>query len=204
MIARRRYIALCGAAIAMPFLLRGAHAQSYPTRFVRLIVPFPPGGAVDAAARIIANRLSEMWGQQMVIENKGGAGGNIAAQAVLNSDPDGYTVYICSIGRAINQFIYPRIGYTPVTDFAPVTLMCVYPNIMAVPNSSPDRSVPEFIARAKADPGKVTYASSGVGTSLHLAGELFKHLAGVNLTHIPYRGARPAPNDLLTGRGDAT
>src|SRR6185369_4941864 len=153
---------------------------TYPTRFVRLIVPFPPGGAVDAAARIVANRLSEMWGQQMVIENKGGAGGNIAAQAVLNSEADGYTVYICSIGHAINQFLYPSIGYNPVTDFAPVTLMCVYPNIMAVPNSSP-----------------------GVGTSLHLAGELFKHLAHVNLTHIPYRGAGPALNDLLPGRVDA-
>jgi tripartite-type tricarboxylate transporter receptor subunit TctC len=203
MIARRRTIALCGAAVAAPFFLRGVRAQSYPSRFVRLIVPFPPGGAVDAAARIIANRLSEMWGQQMVIENKPGAGGNIAAQAVLNSEPDGYTVYICSIGHAINQFLYPSIGYNPVTDFAPVTLMCVYPNIMAVPNSSPDRSVPDFIARAKADPGKVTYASSGVGTSLHLAGELFKRLAGVELTHIPYRGAGPALNDLIPGRVDA-
>src|SRR5205085_377335 len=136
MIARRRYIALCGAAAAAPFLLRAARAQAYPTRFVRLIVPFPPGGAVDAAARIIANRLSEMWGQQMVIENKGGAGGNIAAQSVLASDADGYTIYIASIGHAINQFIYPKLGYDPVADFAPVTLMCVYPNIMAVPNSS--------------------------------------------------------------------
>jgi tripartite-type tricarboxylate transporter receptor subunit TctC len=203
MIARRRYISLCGAAVAAPFLLREARAQTYPSRFVRLIVPFPPGGAVDAAARIIASRLSEMWGQQMVIENKGGAGGNIAALAVLNSEPDGYTVYICSIGHAINQFLYPSIGYNPVTDFAPVTLMCVYPNIMAVPNSSPDRSVPDFIARAKANPGKVTYASSGVGTSLHLAGELFKRLAGVDLTHIPYRGAGPALNDLIPGRVDA-
>src|SRR4051812_13261863 len=203
MLARRRFVAMGGAALAAPALPRCAHAQAYPSRFVRLVVPFPPGGAVDAAARIIANRLSEMWGQQMVIENKGGAGGNIAAQAVLNSDPDGYTVYICSIGHAINQFLYPSLGYNPVTDFAPVTLMCGYPNIMAVPNSSPDRSVPEFIARAKADPGKVTYASSGVGTSLHLAGELFKHLTRVNLTHIPYRGAGPALNDLLPGRVDA-
>jgi tripartite-type tricarboxylate transporter receptor subunit TctC len=138
-----------------------------------------------------------------VIENKGGAGGNIAAQAVLNSEPDGYTVYICSIGHAINQFVYPNLGYDPVADFAPVTLMCVYPNIMAVPNSSPDRTVQEFIARAKADPGKVTYCSSGVGTSLHLCGELFKRMAGVNLTHIPYRGAGPALNDLIPGRVDA-
>src|SRR5256714_3057221 len=203
MIARRRYIKLCGAALAAPTLLRAAYAQAYPSRFVRLVVPFPPGGAVDAAARIIANRLSELWGQQMVIENKGGAGGNIAAQAVLNSDPDGYTVYICSIGHAIYQCLYPAIGYNPVTDFAPVTLMCVYPNIMAVPNSSPDRSVPDFLARAKAEPGKVPFASSGVGTSLHLAGELFKHLAGVKLTHIPYRGAGPALNDLFPGRVDA-
>lgn len=200
---RRRFIALGSAALAAPALARLAHAQNYPLRFVRLIVPFPPGGAVDNAARIIANRMSEMWGQQMVVENKGGAGGNIAAQAVLQADPDGYTVYICSIGHAINQFLYPTLGYNPVTDFAPVTLMCVYPNILAVANSSPDRSVPDLIARAKADPGKVTYASSGVGTSLHLAGELFKRLAGVNLTHIPYRGAGPALNDLIPGRVDA-
>jgi tripartite-type tricarboxylate transporter receptor subunit TctC len=203
MLVRRRFVALGGAALATPALLRCAHAQTYPSRFVRLVVPFPPGGAVDAAARIIANRLSEMWGQQMVIENKGGAGGNIAALAVLNSEPDGYTVYICSIGHAINQFLYPSIGYNPITDFAPVTLMCVYPNIMAVPNSSPDRSVPDFIARAKVNPGKVTYASSGIGTSLHLCGELFKRLAGVDLTHIPYRGAGPALNDLIPGRVDA-
>ena len=200
---RRRFIALGGAAVAAPALLRGAQAQGYPTRFVRLIVPFPPGGAVDNAARILAGRLGEMWGQQMVIENKGGAGGNIAAAAVLNSEADGYTVYICSLGHAINQFLYPNLGYNPVADFAPVTLMCVYPNIMAVPNSSPDHSVPSYIARAKADPGKVTYASSGVGTSLHLAGELFKRLAGINLTHIPYRGAGPALNDLIPGRVDA-
>ena len=203
MLARRDFIALGAAAVAAPALIGRAHAQAYPSRFVRLVCPFPPGGAVDAAARIIANRLSEMWGHQMVIENRPGAGGNIAALAVLNAEPDGYTIYICSIGHAINQFIYPSIGYNPVTDFAPITLMCVYPNIMAVPNSSPDRSVADFIARAKADPGKVTYASSGVGTSLHLSGELFKRLAGVDLTHIPYRGAGPALNDLIPGRVDA-
>src|SRR5882762_827529 len=200
---RRRFIALGGAALAAPALIRIARADTFPSRFVRLVVPFPPGGAVDNAARIIANRLSEMWGQQMVIENKGGAGGNIAAQAVLQADADGYTVYICSIGHAINQFIYPSLGYDPVADFAPVSLMCVYPNIMAVPNSSPDRTVRDFIARAKADPGKVTYCSSGIGTSLHLCGELFKRMAGVDLTHIPYRGAGPALNDLIPGRVDA-
>jgi len=203
MLARRRLIALGGAAIAAPALIRIARAEAYPSRVVRLVVPFPPGGAVDAAARIIANRLSEIWGRQMMVENRGGAGGNIAAQAVLNAEADGYTVFIASIGHAINQFIYPSLPYNPVTDFSPVTLMCVYPNIMAVPNSSPDRSVADFIARAKADPGKVTYASSGVGTSLHLCGELFKRLADVNLTHIPYRGAGPALSDLIPGRVDA-
>jgi tripartite-type tricarboxylate transporter receptor subunit TctC len=202
MLARRRLIALGAAALAAP-ALRMARAEAFPTRFVRLIVPFPPGGAVDNAARIIASRLSEMWGQQMVIENKGGAGGNIAATAVLQAEADGHTIYICSIGHAINQFIYRAIGYDPVADFAPVTLMCVYPNIMAVPNSSPDRSVASFIARARAEPGKLTYASSGIGTSLHLAGELFKRMAGVDLTHIPYRGAGPALNDLIPGRVDA-
>ena len=200
---RRRFIALGGAALAAPAFVRAARAQNYPTRFVRLVVPFPPGGAVDGAARIIAARLSEMWGQQMVIENRPGAGGNVAAQAVLQADADGYTVYIASIGHAISQFVTPSLSYHPVTDFAPVTLMCVYPNIMAVPNSSPSKSVPEFIARAKAEPGKVTYCSSGIGTSLHLAGELFKRMAGIDVTHIPYRGAGPALNDLIPGRVDA-
>jgi len=200
---RRRFIALGGAALAAPAFVRAALAQNYPTRFVRLVVPFPPGGAVDGAARIIAARLSEMWGQQMVIENRPGAGGNVAAQAVLQADADGYTVYIASIGHAISQFVTPSLSYHPVADFAPVTLMCVYPNIMAVPNSSPSKSVPEFIARAKAEPGKVTYCSSGIGTSLHLAGELFKRMAGIDVTHIPYRGAGPALNDLIPGRVDA-
>ena len=200
---RRRFIALGGAALAAPAFVRAALAQNYPTRFVRLVVPFPPGGAVDGAARIIAARLSEMWGQQMVIENRPGAGGNIAAQAVLQAEPDGYTVYIASIGHAISQFVTPSLTYHPVADFAPVTLMCVYPNIFAVPNSSPSKSVPEFIARAKAEPGKVTYCSSGIGTSLHLAGELFKRMAGIDVTHIPYRGAGPALNDLIPGRVDA-
>ena len=131
-----------------------------------------------------------------------GAGGNIAAQR-CSREADGYTVYIASIGHAISQFVTPSLTYHPVNDFAPVTLMCVYPNIMAIPNSSPDRSVPDFIARAKANPGKVTYCSSGIGTSLHLAGELFKRMAEIELTHIPYRGAGPALNDLIPGRVDA-
>jgi tripartite-type tricarboxylate transporter receptor subunit TctC len=202
MLPRRRFL-VGAAALAAPAFVRGARAEIYPSRFVRLVVPFPPGGTVDAGARIIAARLSEMWGQQMVIENRAGIGGNIAAQAVLGAEPDGYTVYITSIGHAIAQFVTPSIMFDPVKDFTPVSLLAVYPNIMAIPNSSPSRTLPEFIARAKADPGKVTYCSSGVGTSLHLAGELFKKMAGVDLTHIPYRGAGPALNDLIPGRVDA-
>ena len=202
MLARRRFLA-CAAALAAPACVPAARAQTWPSRFVRLVVPFPPGGTVDAGARIIAARLSEMWGQQMVIENRAGIGGNIAAQAVLQAEPDGYTVYITSIGHAIAQFVTAQIMFDPVKDFTPVSLLAVYPNIMAIPNSSPSHTLPEFIARAKADPGKVTYCSSGVGTSLHLAGELFKKMAGVNLTHIPYRGAGPALNDLIPGRVDA-
>jgi len=202
MLARRRFLT-GAAALAAPLYVRSGRAETYPSRFVRLVVPFPPGGTVDAGARILAARLSEMWGQQMVIENRAGIGGNIAAAAVLAAEPDGYTVYIASIGHAIAQFVTPSISYHPVNDFAPVTLLCVYPNIMAVPNSSPSHTLPAFIARAKANPGKVTYCSSGVGTSLHLAGELLKHMAGIDLTHIPYRGAGPALNDLLPGRVDA-
>ncbi|MEA2929561.1 MAG: hypothetical protein QOG38_1989 [Hyphomicrobiales bacterium] len=202
MLPRRRFL-VSAAALAAPAFLRDARAQTYPSRFVRLVVPFPPGGTVDTGARIIAARLSEMWGQQMVIENRAGIGGNIAAQAVLSAEPDGYTVYITSIGHAIAQFVTPSIVFDPVRDFTPVSLLAVYPNIMAIPNSSPSRTLGEFIARAKANPGKVTYCSSGVGTSLHLAGELFKKMAGVDLTHIPYRGAGPALNDLLPGRVDA-
>ncbi len=202
MFARRRFM-LGAAALAAPTLVRAAHAGTFPNRVVRLVCPFPPGGAVDAAARIIAGRLSEMWGQQMMVENRSGAGGNVAAASVLGAEADGHTVYIASIGHAIAQFVTTSLAYDPVKDFAPVTLMCIYPNIMAIPNSSPDHSVPEFIARAKANPGKMSYCSSGIGTSLHLAGELFKRMAGIELTHIPYRGAGPALTDLIPGRVDA-
>src|SRR3569623_2091358 len=125
---RRRFLTLGGASLAAPAFLRIARADTFPNHFVRLVVPFVAGGATDAAARILANRLSEMWGQQMVVENKGGAGGNLAAQQIAQGPADGYNVFIASLGHAINKFIYPSIGYDPVADFAPVTLICVYPN----------------------------------------------------------------------------
>ena len=200
MITRRRLVALC-AASTLASATRAARAQSWPNRVVRLVVPFAPAGGVDVVGRLLANRLSEIWGQQIVVENKGGAGGNIAAELVARSEPDGYTMFIVSIGHAINRHIFASLSYDPVADFAPVTLICVYPNVMVVPMSSPAHSVKEFIDYAKAKKG-VTFASSSSGTSVHLAGELFKRMAGVEMTHIPYRGAGPALNDLIPGRVD--
>ena len=204
MITRRRLVGLASASALAPFLsTRSAFAQrAWPNRFVKLVVPFPPGGGTDVVARVIANRLSEIWGQQMVIENRGGAGSNIGIEAVARSDPDGYTVLIASLPFAINRFIYPSVNYDPVTDFAPVTLLCLYPNLMVVAHSSPAKSVAEFIEHAKKNRGKITFASSGTGTSPHLSGELFKRRAGIEMTHIPYRGVAPALNDVIPGRVD--
>jgi tripartite-type tricarboxylate transporter receptor subunit TctC len=167
-------------------------------------VPFPPGGSTDITARLVGNRLQEVWGQTVVIENKPGAGGNIASDMVAHSDPDGYTVFIVGPGLATNQFLYPSLSYDPVGDFAPVTLLITQPNVMCVPNSKPAKSVKEFIAYCNDNRGKVTYASSGNGTTLHLSGELFKRLANVEMTHIPYRGGALAINDLLPGRVDVS
>ena len=203
MISRRRLLKLGAmSALAAPFPARFAHAQTYPSRFVRMIVPFPPGGGTDAIARIVARKLSDMWGQKMVVENRGGGATNIGTEAVVRSEPDGYTVLLQSMPLAVNRFLFPNLPYDPVGDLAPVSLICDYPNIMAVPVSSPARSVADFIANAKANPGKVSFASSGHGTSVHLSGELFKRMAGVDILHVPYRGAGPAFNDLIPGRVD--
>src|SRR6195256_524258 len=205
MLNRRRFVALSAASIAAPAIVasraRGASID-WPARAVRIVVPFTPGGSTDITARLISNRLQEVWGQSVVIENKPGAGGNIAADMVAHSDPDGYTIFIVGPGLATNQFLYPQLSYDPVGDFAPVTLLITQPNMMCVPNSSPAKSVPEFVAYCNANRGKVTYASSGNGTTLHLSGELFKRLANVEMTHIPYRGGAPAINDLIPGRVD--
>ena len=203
MLNRRRFVGLAAAAIAAPSIgpSRAAGAD-WPAKPVRVVVPFTPGGSTDTTARLVGNRLQEVWGQSVVIENKPGAGGNIAADMVAHSDPDGYTIFIVGPGLATNQFLYPQLSYDPVGDFAPVTLLITQPNMMCVPNSSPAKSVQEFIAYCNANRGKVTYASSGNGTTLHLSGELFKRLANVEMTHIPYRGGAPAINDLIPGRVD--
>lgn len=203
MLTRRRVTKLCAAAALTPGILAGAaRAQNFPNRVVRLIVPFPAGGGTDGVARILTNRLSEMWGQQVVIENRGGAGSNIGAEAVARAEADGYTMLIGSLPLAVNRFLYASLNYDSVTDFAPVTLICTYPNLLIVPNSSPAKSVRELIIHAKASKGKFTFGSSGIGTSPHLSGELFKRMAGFDATHVPYRGVAPAMNDLIPGRID--
>ncbi len=188
--------------ISLAGLAGAAHAQTWPTRFVRIVVPFPPGGGTDAIARILAARLSQQWGQQVPVENKGGGATNIGTDMVARSEPDGYTMLLQSMPLAVNRFLFATLPYDPVADLAPVSLLCDYPNVMAVPITSAARSVAEFIAYAKANPGKVTFASSGNGTSVHLSGELFKRMAGIEMTHVPYRGAGPALNDLIPGRVD--
>jgi tripartite-type tricarboxylate transporter receptor subunit TctC len=206
MLDRRRFAALSGASVLVsPFVSRRAFAQgasNYPNRFVRLVVPFPPGGGTDAISRVLSATLSNIWGQQMVVENKGGGATSIGTETVTKADPDGYTVLLQSMPLAVNKFLFKTLPYDPVADLAPVSLICDYPNIMAVPVTSPARTVKEFIDHAKANPGKVTYASSGHGTSVHLSGELFNKMTGLKLQHIPYRGAGPALNDLIPGRVD--
>ena len=205
MLNRRRFVGLAAATVAAPsILVSRAKAADWPVKPVRVVVPFTPGGSTDITARLVSNRLQEVWGQSVVVENKPGAGGNIAADMVAHSDPDGYTIFISGPGMATNQFLYPSLSYDSLSDFAPVTMLITQPNLMCVPNSSPAKSVKEFIAYCNENRGKVTYASSGNGTTLHLSGELFKRLANVEMTHIPYRGGALAINDLLPGRVDVS
>ncbi len=210
MIDRRRLAVVASAAVLAPLLggrtaaAQAASVQGWPSRVVKLVVPFTPGGGIDSIGRILGARLTEIWGQQVVIENKPGAGGNIASEFVARSAPDGYTMYITAAGLAVNRYLFESINYDPLADFAPVTLICLFPNVLVVPNSSPLRSVGDLVAQAKAEPGKLTFASPGHGSSPHMSAELFKHMAKVNLTHVPYRGASPAYTDVIAGRVDCT
>jgi tripartite-type tricarboxylate transporter receptor subunit TctC len=177
-----------------------AAADAYPTHAIRWVVPYPPGGTTDILARIMAQRLTERLGQQVVVDNRPGAGNNIGTEAVVRATPDGYTVLLVNPANAINATLYSNLSFNFLRDMAPVAGLVRVPNVMEVTNSLPVKSIPEFITYAKANPGKVILASSGSGTSVHLSGELFKMMAGVDLTHVPYKGAGPVFPDLIGGQ----
>jgi tripartite-type tricarboxylate transporter receptor subunit TctC len=184
-----------------PAISRTVLAQAWPARPVHVVVPYAPGGSTDTVARIVADRLSSIWGQQLVIENRPGAGTNIGAAAVANSDPDGYTIFVGSSSLATSRLLYRSLPYA-MSDLAPVTLLCTFPLLMVAPNSSPAKSIATFIALARETKGKITFASPGVGTVPHLAGELFKQTTHIEMTHVPYRGDAPALADTIAGRVD--
>jgi tripartite-type tricarboxylate transporter receptor subunit TctC len=197
---RRQFLHLAAGAAALPALSLVARAQAYPTRPVRIIVGYPPGGTADVVARLIGQQLSDRLGQSFVVENRAGAGTNIATETVVNSAPDGYTLLVVDASPAINTALYHNLSFSFFRDIAPVVCVMSVPLFMVVNPAVPARTVPEFIAYAKGNPRKVNMASNGNGGLLHLAGELFKIVAGVDLVHVPYRGAQPALTDLISGQ----
>src|SRR5262245_3285594 len=197
---RRNFLHLAAGAAALPAGSRIAWAQAYPTRPVHLIVPLAPAGPSDILARLIGQSLWERLGQQFVIDNRPGGGGNIGTEAVVRAPADGYTLLIVGARNAVNATFYDKLNYNFIRDIAPVASIIRTPFVMAVNPTVPAKTVPEFIAYAKASPGKINYASAGTGTSSHLTGELFKMMAGVDMVHVPYRGGGAAFNDLLAGQ----
>jgi tripartite-type tricarboxylate transporter receptor subunit TctC len=207
MLTRRQWIALAAApALASQLSVRQARAQAakagFPSKPVRIIVPVAAGGPTDIVARLLAEKLSRMWGQEVFIENKGGAGTNIGNEYAARSDPDGYTILFATASLAVNSSLYRSLSYDPVADFAPVSLVTQLAYFVFVPNSSPARSIMELIDYARSRPGRLTIASPGTGSAPYLAEMLFLQMAGIKMTHIPYRGAAPAFADLIPGRVD--
>jgi tripartite-type tricarboxylate transporter receptor subunit TctC len=201
----KRWMIRCAAGALVAAVAAAASAQPnlnpYPNRSIRLVVPFPAGGTTDVLARAAAQKLTESLGQAVVVDNRPGAGGNIGAELVAKAAPDGYTLLMGTVGtHAINPSLYPKMPYDHVRDFAPIILVAGVPNVLVINTTLPVNSVQELIAYAKANPGKVNFASSGNGTSIHLSGELFKSMAGVQMTHIPYKGSAPALMDLIGGQ----
>jgi tripartite-type tricarboxylate transporter receptor subunit TctC len=197
---RRKFLHLAAGAAALPALSRIARAQAYPVRPVRIFVGFAPGGAVDILARLVGQWLSERLGQPFIIESRLGAGSNIATEAVVRAPPDGYTLLLVAPANAINATLYDKLNYNFIRDIAPVAGIMRVPNVMEVNLSVPVKTVAEFIAYANANPGKLNFASAGNGSASHLSGELFKMLTGVDMVHVPYRGAPPAVTDLLAAQ----
>lgn len=189
------------AALAVAAFAAPAAAADFPTRPVTLVVPFAPGGSTDLVARLVAAKMSDVLGQQVIVENRGGAGGNLGAATVAKSAPDGYTILMATVAtHALNPALYKRQAYDAIKDFTPITLLVNVPNVLTVNPKFEAKSVQELIDMAKKDPGKYAYASSGNGSPLHLSGELFKKMAGIDLTHIPYKGSGPALVDVIAGQ----
>jgi tripartite-type tricarboxylate transporter receptor subunit TctC len=204
MISRRRLIKLSAATVFAPTIVsRGALAQAWPSRHLRIVIPFPPGGGADLIARLIAQKMSETLGQQVIVESKAGAGGNVASDHVARSEPDGYTMFLAGDHLATSHFINPKVSFHPTRDFEPVSLIVQYPIVISVPANSPSKNLTEFLDRAKAEPGKLTYATPGAGAVPHLSAELLIHHAKVKMQNVPYRGAAPAIQDLIPGRVDS-
>jgi tripartite-type tricarboxylate transporter receptor subunit TctC len=197
---RRQFLQLGASVAALPAASRLAWAQDYPSRPVRWIVPFSPGGGTDVVARLVSQSLSERLGQPFIVENRPGAGANIGTEVVVRAAPDGYTLLLAATVNTINATLYDKLDFDFMRDIAPVAAIIRIPNVMVVHPSVPATSIPEFIAYARAHPGKINFASAGTGTSQHVAGELFKIMAGIDMVHIPYRGTGPALTDLLAGR----
>jgi len=201
---RRRALSAAAAALGlavMPFALAAGPADTFPSKPVRIVVPFTPGGSTDILARAVGQKLAEAWGQPVVIENKPGAGGNVGVELVAKSAPDGYTIVMGHIGTfAANPALYRQLPYDPVKDFAPITLVAMVPNVLVVGPAVQSRSLAELIAYAKANPGKLDYGSGGNGSAAHLATEYFRMRTGVELQHVPYKGTGPAVADLLGGQ----
>jgi tripartite-type tricarboxylate transporter receptor subunit TctC len=200
MISRRTAICLAVIGLSTAASIGSVSAADYPTRPVKWVVGYPPGGATDIIARLLGQRLSERLGQQFVIENKPGAGNNIATESVINAEPDGYTLLFVNPANYINASLYANLKFNVIRDIAPIAAFNRVPNVMTVNKDVPAKTAAEFIAYVKANPGKVNLASSGNGTSVHLSGEMFMAMAGVKMQHVPYRGAAPAITDLLGGQ----
>ena len=198
--SRRQFMRLAGGAAVLPFLPHFARAETYPNRPVRILVGFAAGGNFDVIARLIGQWVSEQLGQPVIVENRPGASSNLATEAVIRAPADGYTLLLGGAVNTVNATLYEKLNFNFVTDVAPVAGLVRFPNVMTVSASFPAKTVPEFIAYAKANPNKINHGSSGNGTTQHLAGELFKMKTGVTFTHVPYRGAAPALTDLLGGQ----
>jgi tripartite-type tricarboxylate transporter receptor subunit TctC len=196
-----RSLARLAAAFAAMAATSLALAQPYPTRSIKMIVPFPPAGSTDISARAVAGKLGERLGQAVIIENKPGAGGNIGTDVAAKAPPDGYTIIVGTVGtHAINSSLYSKMPYDNIRDFAPVVLLSTTPNVLVMSPSFPANSVADVIRLAKSKPGELNFASSGAGTSIHLSGEMFKSMAGLDMTHIPYKGSAPMLIDLMSGQ----